>query len=321
MKKVINSKMSFRRMFRIEELRGFSNYVIGFKRGLIRFLMSFMNIETVYNRSKTRDTGDIVNGLNRVIEIKQQGYEMEYNIYSEQEIKKNRLKKDVKIVHFPVGEKQPFALVIAGGAYQAVSSASESFPTCSQLNEMGYHAFALNYRVGDMNPFPIQVEDLHQAIKYILSHAEELNVDRKDYAVMGFSAGGHLTGTLLLDEYILDEVPYPKCIGPHYPALFYKDKNINSHGKDETSLMKIINDNLSYIEKHLLPIPPKVCWYHCLDDQVLPAEGSAKLDALLTKKNYPHLYLEYPYGGHGAGLGTSTSAKEWLNEFVTYWQA
>ncbi len=308
-------------MFRIKELQGFSDYVLGFKKGLIRFLMSFMNIETVFNRSKSRYTGDIVKGLNRIIEIKQTGFCMEHDVYPDIEKRGTPTKKVVKLVHFPVNDKKPFALVIAGGAYQAVSSASESFTTCTALNEMGYHAFSLNYRVGKKNSFPVQVEDLHEAIKYIIRNADKLNVKTIDYSVIGFSAGGHLAGTLMLDTFKMDGVPYPKCIAPNYPALFYLRNELNILGADDQHMLEVIDKNIAYIEEHFMENPPRICWYHCKDDSVLPAYGSQKLESLLGKCLIMHQYMEYPSGGHGCGLATLTSAEGWLESFVRYWQS
>lgn len=35
------------------------------------------------------------------------------------------------------------------------------------------------------------MDDLAEALKYVFTHAEEFGVDVEDYAVAGFSAGGH----------------------------------------------------------------------------------------------------------------------------------
>ena len=41
--------------------------------------------------------------------------------------------------------------------------------------------------------------DLARAVRYVRSHAEDLGIEEKDIAVMGFSAGGILCGELLLN--------------------------------------------------------------------------------------------------------------------------
>ena len=53
----------------------------------------------------------------------------------------------------------------------------------------------VHYRTSDTAPFPAPFQDACSAIKYVWSHAEELNVDKDNIALGGDSAGGALAAS------------------------------------------------------------------------------------------------------------------------------
>lgn len=83
-------------------------------------------------------------------------------------------------------------ILCSGGGYNSVCNVMEGFPAAKQFHKLGITAFVLNYRVADKDLFPAPLEDLAQAYRYIEAHAQAFQVDMEDYAVCGFSAGGHL---------------------------------------------------------------------------------------------------------------------------------
>ena len=123
-----------------------------------------------------------------------------YDIYTAEELAADPSKKLTGIAAFPLDKKAKFCLVCAGGGYGSVCSMVEAYPVIKALNEMGYAAFSLQYRVGKDAKAPNPMDDLAQAVRYILDNADELNVDTSGYAVMGFSAGGHLTASFGTDR-------------------------------------------------------------------------------------------------------------------------
>jgi acetyl esterase/lipase len=62
----------------------------------------------------------------------------------------------------------------------------------------GYAAATVDYRLtsAPVNVFPAAVRDVRCAVRWLRSHARELNVDPTRVAAAGFSAGGHLAGML-----------------------------------------------------------------------------------------------------------------------------
>ena len=87
-------------------------------------------------------------------------------------------------------------LVIPGGAYIGVCTEREGEPIALDFVQKGYNAFVLNYRVGKGDRFPSQLIDAGSAMIYIRDHAEEFHINPKRVFAVGFSAGGHLCGSI-----------------------------------------------------------------------------------------------------------------------------
>ncbi len=65
------------------------------------------------------------------------------------------------------------------------------------LSARGYQSFVVDYR---LRPYTQQegALDLARAVRFVRAHAEDYGIDPADIAVMGFSAGGILSGEMLL---------------------------------------------------------------------------------------------------------------------------
>lgn len=66
------------------------------------------------------------------------------------------------------------------------------------LSELGFQSFVVNYR---LRPYTQEegALDLARAVRFVRSHAKEYGIEESDIAVMGFSAGGILSGEELLN--------------------------------------------------------------------------------------------------------------------------
>ncbi len=87
-------------------------------------------------------------------------------------------------------------LVIPGGGYGAVCSDREGEPIALAFMAEGFNAFVLHYTVGRKKPYPAQLREASLAMAHIRTHAEEYGVDPHRVFTVGFSAGGHLAGSL-----------------------------------------------------------------------------------------------------------------------------
>jgi acetyl esterase/lipase len=108
--------------------------------------------------------------------------------------------KDPSLVVFlpddPAGKA---VLICPGGGYDYLSYDKEGVDIACWFNSLGYTAFILKYRLpaeGHANGRDVPLQDAQRAIRTIRSFAEDLNIDKNNIGVIGFSAGGHLASML-----------------------------------------------------------------------------------------------------------------------------
>jgi acetyl esterase/lipase len=87
-------------------------------------------------------------------------------------------------------------IVMPGGGYTHLAIEKEGGEEARWLNEHGVTAFVLEYRLGPRYHFPSPMLDGARAMRYVRSHAAELDVAKDRIGLWGFSAGGHLAGYL-----------------------------------------------------------------------------------------------------------------------------
>ena len=97
------------------------------------------------------------------------------------------------IIPYVVGARRPAVIVVPGGGYGCVTSDGADYEGKSpalELNERGFSAFVLHYRV---NPYrhPLPLLDMQRAVRFIRKNADELGVDPERIAAVGFSAGAY----------------------------------------------------------------------------------------------------------------------------------
>lgn len=105
------------------------------------------------------------------------------------------------LTSFPVPEGTEVkgaVLICAGGAFQFRSDENEGTPVAEALSALGYQSFVVDYR---LCPYTQQegALDLARAVRFVRAHAQEYGIEEEDIAVMGFSAGGILSGEMLLN--------------------------------------------------------------------------------------------------------------------------
>lgn len=97
----------------------------------------------------------------------------------------------------PPAQPLPAVVMIHGGGWNAGSK--EEFTWLGPwFAEQGYVAVSINYRLatGSDNFWPVQSEDVRQAVWYLRHHAAEWGGDPSRILAIGFSAGGHLSAWL-----------------------------------------------------------------------------------------------------------------------------
>lgn len=109
-------------------------------------------------------------------------------------------------VHRPrsAGTKPAFLYIHGGGFY--LGTPEESDTLCARIaHEADVTVVAVNYRLAPEHPFPAGLDDCMQALRWLRSEPQALDIDPEWIGVGGGSAGGNLSavvGLLARDEQI-----------------------------------------------------------------------------------------------------------------------
>ncbi len=102
---------------------------------------------------------------------------------------------DLYIPTKPTAGSLPLIVFIHGGAWLQ-GDKSEAKDLAMLLAHEGFATASINYRLSQQAPFPAQIEDCKNAIRYLRAHANEYGFDGNKIGVWGVSAGGHLAALL-----------------------------------------------------------------------------------------------------------------------------
>ncbi len=221
-----------------------------------------------------------------------------------------------KIHYYPAQEKKGRGAIIifAGGGYGA-RMAYEDAEYAEYINRFGIDTFVVDYRVTNRvapGIFPDPLLDARRAVRFVRDNAEKFGIDPNKIAVMGSSAGGHLSAAVstcrmkLDGEGIdaLDEVDYL----PNAQILCYPVTSVMSHRGSYVNLLgEAKMNNADALDPILLAdekTPPAFIWHTAADEMVnvLGTYGYAKR---LKELGVPVEMHIFPFGRHGLALGKS----------------
>jgi acetyl esterase/lipase len=89
-------------------------------------------------------------------------------------------------------EPAPTLIFVHGGAWKK-GKRQDYLPYLIDYAEKGYITVTLSYRLSGVAKFPAAAQDVNCGIKWIKQHAEEYGIDPDRLALIGGSAGGHLS--------------------------------------------------------------------------------------------------------------------------------
>lgn len=236
---------------------------------------------------------------------------------------------DPSLIPYLVQTQTPRGAVIvcAGGSY-GWKEPLEAFQHAEWLNEIGIHAFVLDYRV---TPYTTThaLLDIKRAVRYLRYHFDKLKIKQDHIAVMGFSAGGHLSAMLsqqfdLGDPTASDPIDRLSC-RPDAQILCYP--GITFHTFDQDFLTTVLGDNYTEADVTRTSLhlnvkeetPPIFFWgtendflFH---DWLLFFGAVQKKNVSLTSHIYPR--GEHSFGRertHSIWKQWSASCEEWLDD-------
>lgn len=199
--------------------------------------------------------------------------------------------------------RRPAVLILPGGAYRW-NSPREAEPVALRFAAKGYVPFALNYSCAP-SCFPTALREAAMAMLYIRENAGEFGVNPHMIAAMGFSAGGHLCGTLgtLYDSEEVSDIGSPELIRPDalglcYPVAISWGRTHEESFDHISGGDPILRERLSLDRLVRSDMPPVFLW-HTRNDQSVPSRNSLILAHALEEKNVDftmHIYRNGPHG-------------------------
>lgn len=245
-------------------------------------------------------------------------------LYDREDIKKDPSKKDCLLMTFLLEKEAPVVVLCPGGGYQCVCSFVEGFPVAKRLNELGYHVVIVNYRCKEAAVVPNPMDDLGSAVRYIMNHAIEWKINSQ-YALMGFSAGGHLAASFGVKMFGYERygLPKPVCMILGYPVItmgkFAHEGSKNTlAGSNCTKMEKFVQ--MYSVEENITHDYPASYIWQCSKDDTVPIENTEKMAEKLSQYGVVYKYRTYNSKVHGLGLGKGTIAEGWLDEAVRFWK-
>ena len=174
-------------------------------------------------------------------------------------------------------------IVVPGGGYGCVCDDREGGPIAEAFLAEGYNCFVLKYRVAPAHRYPAQLIDLASAMYFLRTNAEKYSLNPDRIFTVGFSAGGHLVGTLATKykeaEKLLslpENSTRPTGTVYAYPVV---GTSFPTHGGSFTYLTGLPFDEIPADTAHALSIdenisaqtPPAFIWHTAEDEAVPPA--------------------------------------------------
>lgn len=220
-------------------------------------------------------------------------------------------------------QNHPAVIVVPGGGYAHVSPI-EAEVIMTKFYEAGFNTFLLSYTV---NPYGLykpvmyqSLRDISKAVIEVRKNAETFHIIADNVAVCGFSAGGHLCGSLAVhwNKDFLKDINgieafsnRPDAVILSYPVITsgefaHRGSFHNLLGSDASP------EALEYmsLEKQIGSHTPPVFLWHTTVDDVVPVENSLFFGQALKDKKIPFEMHIFQDGHHG--LSTANSKDDHL---------
>ena len=209
-------------------------------------------------------------------------------------------------------EKRPCIVICPGGAYGGVSD-REGTPVAQAYFDAGYQAFVLQYSVLEKAKDFIPLIQLACTVAHIRKYADDWGIAADQVAVSGFSAGGHLAGSLatmfneskFLERYPGDAHIRPDAVVLSYPVI------LADEFAHENSIRRVSGAEPGEAAYQWFGLnarvdaqtPPMFLW-HTAQDKTVPVENSLKMAAALSAAKVPFELHVFPEGPHGMSICT-----------------
>ncbi len=220
------------------------------------------------------------------------------------------------------GRIRPAMVVCPGGGYSFCSD-RENEPIALKFMVEGYNCFTLDYSIEPFG-YPYQLVECAMAVAYVKKNANKLGVNKDCVAVIGFSAGGHLAGsiaTLFSDENIAKilkddkEFARPDAVVLSYPVITTKEQTHGGTAQVVSNGKQDIKEYMSLEDRVTKESVPAFIWA-TVDDGAVPCENSLMMASAYKKNGVDFELHVFASGVHGLSLCSRETARNDEDELI-----
>jgi acetyl esterase/lipase len=207
-------------------------------------------------------------------------------------------------------------LIAPGGGYTHVVIDKEGFEMARWLAARGCTVAVMRYRLpadGWRAAAQAPLQDAQRALRLLRANAKSLDIEPARIGVMGFSAGGHVAGSLAF-KYAEEAYPIVDAIDtvsarPDFAALIYPVITMQAalaHSGSRKQLIGTAPDAAQVarysLEQHVSAHAPPTFLLHAADDTSVPLANALRVHQALLEARVPVELHAFAEGGHGFGL-------------------
>jgi len=225
-------------------------------------------------------------------------------------------------------------LIVPGGGYTDEAIDIEGFAPATLFAAHGITAFVLTYRLpgeGWKKRADVPLQDAQRAMRIIRARGlKEYGLEPTRIGVLGFSAGGHLAGSLATkfadDTYApIDETdkydPRPSFVALLYPVITMLRPYAHESSREKLLGSKVTAaQRTAYSVEHAVTVatpPTFLCAAN--DDTEVPLDNTFMMFGSLRAAKVPAELHVFEKGGHGFGLGEpGEPVSQWPELFLRW---
>lgn len=208
-------------------------------------------------------------------------------------------------------------IICPGGGYSYLEKWKEGFWWFPFFYRQGYTVALLEYRMPNHN-YQNPMIDGTEAVITMRKRAKEWHYYANNVGIMGFSAGGHLASTLIVND--------NDSVRPNFGILFYPVISMKKELTHMASHDQLLGENASKQlefqfsnELHISEKTPPTYIAVSRDDIGVNIQNSIRFHNNMRKKKRPVSLHVYPSGGHGWGYLLSFKYHDQMLDDLAEW--